>query len=317
MKTRTTCMAMLLTASSLLGCQDQFGLSLGGSGSGTDSVSDGSPMPPGATCASTRDCDSGRACVEHRCRPLTTSVAGEILATLAAEQLESGDGQGASATYAEALQAFETSGAAATPAVLCGAADAMMQAARGPEARETAARMADRCFRGSLPGDPSRASIQKTLGELRYDGLWLAAFDEASPAAQYFTARPARPSADSVDVDIQLPDNNAASFEEIAQKIRSAELARAVADCFIQDWELRHESSASASFQLDYRVRMRDMGDYDAYLGTATVSALGGAADGFEPCVGAALESTLGSEPSRARGGSWNETVRIQATLRR
>lgn len=307
----------ILAASLLVlttGCEDQFGLSLGDESAGAGSSA--AALPPGATCANVSDCSADQVCVGQICRPQRTSVAGEILAAVATEQLESGETGTALATFQEALTAFEEAGAPVPPGVLCGAANATLRSASDAQTREIGARLADGCFRNSLPGHPARAPVNETLAGMRYDGLWLAAFDAAEPEERYFTAQPSRPSADSVQVDMAIPENDGPGYEEATARFRSAEVARAIAECFISDWEQRHESSASAVLNLSYRSRMRDMGDYDAYFGQVELE--GGGSGTFEACVIGTVSASFTGEPTRARrSGSWEETVRITARLNR
>ncbi len=307
-----------ILATSLLvlttGCQDQFGLSLDDEAS-TASAGAAS-LPPGATCASVADCGAEQVCVAHICRPNRTSVAGEILAAVATEQLTGGETATALATFQEALKAFEDANAAVPPEVLCGAADATLRSASDAQTREIGARLADGCFRNSLPGHPARAPVNATLAAMRYDGLWLAAFDAAEPEERYFTAQPSRPSVDSVEVDLAIPENDGPGYDEATARFRSAEVARAIAACFIQDWEQRHESSATAELNISYRSRMRDMGDYDAYFGQLELE--GGSSGAFETCVIGTVSASFSGEPTRSRrSGAWEETIRITARLNR
>lgn len=312
MKHRIVILSSLLIT--LLGCQDQFGLSMGeeAENSGTTSA-----LPPGASCDRIEDCGSEQVCVDEVCRYQRTSVAGEILAAVALDQIEAGDAASALTSFQEALAAFEEAEAPVPPEVLCNAASTTLGTASDVQTREIGARLADGCFRNSLPGHPARGPVYEALATMRYDGLWPAAFDAAEPEERFFTAQPSRPSADSVQVDMAIPENTGPGYEEAAARFRSPELARVVADCFITDWESRHESSASAELKLSYRSRMRDMGDYDAYFGAVELEA-GGAGGAFETCVMSAVSANFSGEPTRARrSGSWEETIRISAQLRR
>ena len=88
-------------------------------------------------------------------------------------------------------------------------------------AREEAARRADRCFRASLPGDPSRARTLEALGRLRHDGLALAAFDADEAPERFFTEQQGRPGVEAVLVEHALPEGDLPGL-----RVAGLELAR-------------------------------------------------------------------------------------------
>lgn len=175
------------------------------------------PGPAGATCTGAGDCHSTQRCVEGRCRYGETSVSGEVLASSADALRESGDIDGALGTYEEAIDAFDEAEVAVPPEVLCGAALAALRLTNEENGRERAGRLSDKCFRGSLPGDPLRQEVLKQLGRLRYDGLSLVAFDEEEPASRFFTEAASRPTVDAVEIGLDLPDEDKPGFDDLKE----------------------------------------------------------------------------------------------------
>ena len=276
----------------------------------------GEAGPAGASCRSSDDCPSGQACVASACRYRQTSRAGDVLAMGARGQLEAGDTAGAVRTYEQALEAYGVSDAPAPPEVLCGAASAALRAALDQAAREQAASLADRCFRGSLPGNAARLEVERGIARLRFDGLNLAAFDAEEPPDRYFTAEPSRPTADAIEIALDLLVRDRPGYEELGEALRSEAAQRAISDCFIQDWEISHARSAEASLVLKFSTRMRDMGDYDAYEPEVSVAQTSLAEDGFEPCVATALGEAL--QPGPRLGGrvsEWQEPFAVAARV--
>ena len=301
----------LTALASLAGC-DQ----LGRGGEPAEAAPEEPPGPAGATCVGRGGCPADQRCVEGRCRYQATNVRGEVLAASGDALRESGDLDGALAIYVEAIGAFEDAEVPTPPDVLCGAALSALRLTGQEDGRERAGRMADACFRGSLPGDPLRVEALRALGRLRYDGLSLIAFDEEEPASRFFTERPSRPTVDAVEIGLDLPDEDQPGYDDLKTLMQSEMGTRIIADCFIQDWELRHERQAHASLVLKLETRMRDMGDYDVYEGTATVEQRGVEVDGFVPCVAGALTGLFESEGTRSgRRSSWQIPFEVTAGL--
>jgi hypothetical protein len=245
-----------------------------------------------------------------------TSAAGEVLAAAARAQVDAGDLEGAGRTYEQAFAAFAAAEAPLPVRVICGAAATALRAARTPEARETAAKSADRCFRRSLPGAPERADVQLALARLRYDGLDLSRFDEAEPAERFFSAPPSRPTVDAIDLAIDLVEQpEQPGFTDLRAAVLGEPARQAIADCFIQDWELRHERQATASLVVKLTSRLRDMGDFDTYEAAIEVQKTTLADDGFEPCVSNALGVALGTRPRLNRLVAWQTPLEIAARL--
>jgi hypothetical protein len=97
-----------------------------------------------------------------------------------------------------------------------------------------------------------------------------------------------------------------------------SDAARAVAqDCFLQDWEVRHEASAEASFQVRFFSRLRDMGSYDAYPAELELTPQSLAQEGFEPCLARSLPSVLDLPTSMSRTVSYETAMTINASLDR
>ncbi|MFW6067392.1 MAG: hypothetical protein ACOC97_03580 [Myxococcota bacterium] len=274
-------------------------------------------LPAGASCAGVADCPSNQVCVEGRCRYAETSVAGEVLASAAAAQLEAGDFAGAVRTFDEAIDVYDQAQAPVPPAVLCGAAVAALQEGGSQGARERAARRADACLRGSLPGDPQRDQVLEGLTRLRYEGLDATLFDQPEPAERFFTKEPSRPTVDTIAIRFDLPDADEKGYDEAKEAIQSEEARRAIADCFLQDWDIRHERSVQGSFVLKMSAKMKDMGYYDVFEPEIEVTQTSLAQDGFDPCVAGALAGVVdGALPKNVgRRVSWQHPFEVSARL--
>jgi hypothetical protein len=279
-------------------------------------ASPGTAQPEGAACTGRDDCPTDQLCVRGVCGYRLTSAAGEVLAAAARAQVDAGDLEGASRTYEQAFAAFEAAEAPLPVRVLCGAASTALRAARTPEARETAAKSADRCFRRSLPGAPERADVQLALARLRYDGLDLARFDQPESAERFFSAPPSRPTVDAIDLAIELTEQpDQPGFADLRTAVLGEPARQAIADCFIQDWELRHERQATASLVVKLTSRLRDMGEYDTYEAAIEVQKTTLAEDGFESCVAGALGVALATRPRLNRLVAWQTPLEIAARL--
>lgn len=272
------------------------------------------PLPPGETCQATSDCDADRACVESRCRPIHTSVAGELLAATGRELFLGGDPIAAYESYREAMQAFERKDLPVPPEILCEAGEAAVIAGDHSVPRDQAARVVHECALVSLPGSSERAKALKALGRLRFDGLTPDRLDRETPADAYFTGKPARPSADAVQVSIEISDEKQQGWDEVKAQLESDLVRLAAVDCFMQAWEVNHGDSESASLEVKFRSRLRDMGAYDIYEGTPELTEIPG--DGFGPCVSRVLASKLGDSIRVRRTTSWTMPVRVTARLR-
>lgn len=269
----------------------------------------------GTTCGGRDDCTSDQVCVDHQCRFRTTSVAGEILGAAAAAQLEAGDLAGAGRTFDQALAAYEAADAPVPPEILCGAASTAIRSATSAEAREEAAKRADACFRSSLPGQPARVDVARALARLRYDGLDLDRFDRDDRNARYFSKQPSRPTIDAIEIAIDVPERDHSGFAALAEALRGELAQRAIADCFVQFWELRHERQAQASLVLRYSTRLRDMGDYDVFEPEVEVTHSSMNQEGFDVCLAGALTGTLGPGPRASRIVAWQEPFEVAARL--
>jgi hypothetical protein len=273
-------------------------------------------VPDGTSCAGRGDCTTDQLCVRNVCTYRLTSASGEVLAAAARAQVEAGDLEGALRTFDQAIEAFEAAEAPVPSRLTCGVAAAALRAARTPEARELAAKAADRCFRKSLPGVPERLEVQTALARLRYDGLAIARFDRPEPADQFFSAPPTRPTVDAIDIAIDMAQQqDQPGYPELRVALQGEPARRAIADCFVQDWELRHERQASASLTLKLTTRLRDMGDYDAYEGTVEVTKTTAAEEGFEACLAGALTGVLGTGPRMSRVVAWQAPFEVAARL--
>jgi hypothetical protein len=281
---------------------------------------DEGPAPPaGTTCVGA--CPRGQICVAEKCRYRVSSAAGETLATAGLGQLAVGDHAGALESFDQAVAAFQGAEAPIPPEVLCGAAKAALRLASDAETREAAAQRSDACFRGSLPSDPLRAEVQTALSRLRFDGLDMAAFDDETPRERFFTLEPTRPTMDAIEIALSFGESEEPGFEELTAQLRAEASQRAIAECFIADWESRHERSVRGDFLLKLRTQMRDMGDYDVYepqIEVVQAQAEAGAEAGFSACVTAALATALAEEKPRMRRSisGWQEpfevAVRVQ-----
>jgi len=239
-------------------------------------------------------------------------VAGEILAASASALVEAGDWEGAIRTYDQAMQAYNDSHAPVPAELLCQSASIILSTSTDAEGRERGARRADQCFRGSLPGYPPREDVRRAVARLRFEGLDVALFDRAEPAEQFFTGDVTRPTIDALAIDIQVPDTEDMTLAPLRTALATDEAHRAIAECFVQDWEVRHERSAHASVVVNFATHLRDMGTYDVYEPALTVAPTTVAQDGFEPCVAGALEAAI-TFPRGARTVAWRTTVDIDA----
>lgn len=280
-----------------------------------DEASATPPRIPGATCGGPSDCASDQVCLNATCVGARTSVKAELLAGAAAQQSEAGDATGAAATYQEAIEAYEAAEIPPPGAVLCRAAQSILSVTQQAEGRERAARMADRCLRQTLPGDPSRDRVITALGRMRYDGLNLAAFDLPEAPASFFTETPARPDPNRVQVTLQVTPLESSSFAPIVTALQGDAARAAAQDCFLQDWEVRHEQQATASFQVRFFSRLRDMGSYDAYPAELELVQQSLAQEGFEPCLARVLPAVVELPSSLGRVVSYETTMTVSATL--
>jgi hypothetical protein len=232
--------------------------------------------------------------------------------------MEAGDYDGALETFGEAMAAFETADAPVPPHVACGAALAAlrMRGASDEAAREIAAKQADRCFRSSLPGDPLRVQVQAAVARMRFDGIDLRLFDQPSPPERFFTLEPTRPTADAIDLTLDLPDSEERGFELLRESLLSEEARHAIGSCFVQDWEQRHERSVEADLVLKYATQLRDMGDYDLFVPQVEITTPGESQAGFGPCLARSLSEVLRPGPRGAGVMSWQESFSVRASVR-
>ena len=271
--------------------------------------------PAGGSCAGRSDCASDQACVDGQCRYRKTSIEGEALAVAAAAQREAGDSPSALQTYRQAIAAFESAHAPVPPHVSCEAAAVALDVHGEEQERERAAELADTCFRDSLPGFALRGEVLRRVGRLRYDGLHLANFDRDQPPDRFFTDQSSRPTVDAIEIGFDLPDSEEYGFDRVRDMIRGDDSRRIIADCFNQDWEVKHQRQARARMVLGFQVRMRDMGDWDLYIGSGRVTGTSNEADGFEPCLQEHLSALLAEGPRLARSTSWQVPIEISARL--
>lgn len=272
----------------------------------------------GATCNGRDDCTSDQVCVDARCRYRDTSVAGEILASAAEAQAVAGDWPGAIETYDLAFTAFREHDAPVPPDVACGAASLVLRTATDADARERGARMADHCFRSTVPGDAGRLAVRSALARLRFEGLEIAVFDGDEPAERFFTQEPTRPTVDAVVVEVEMPDlepREPASHTAVREKLQSEDGSRAIAECFIQDWELRHDRTASAELGMQFSTHMRDMGTYDVFEPALEVQQTTQGEDGFEPCLARTIPSLFEGAGRSMRSDPWSQAIGIRARI--
>jgi hypothetical protein len=258
------------------------------------------------------DCPTDQVCVERVCRYRETSVAGEILATAAAAQVEAGDWDGAIRTYEEALERFEAANAPVPPEVLCASAALILRTATDSESRERGAQRADACFRSSLPGSPQREEARRAVARLRFEGLDVALFDRVDPAERFFTREPSRPTLDALAIEVHVPDDDQPGLAPLREQLAGEAAHRAIAECFLQDWELRHDHSARAQLLLRYATRLRDMGTYDVYDPEVQIETTTASQDGFEPCIARSLSSVI-TPPRLSRMVAWQTNLEIIA----
>ncbi|MBC7173393.1 MAG: hypothetical protein H5U40_13220, partial [Polyangiaceae bacterium] len=182
--------------------------------------------------------------------------------------------------------------------------------------REVAARRADACFRGSLPGDGSRGRVLAKLAPLLDEGLDVAAFDEPDTPSEFFTAPPQRPQPDSVQVRIELGGGMGPGSETVDQRLQSDSVVASVVACFLEDWERHRRRSVEASLPLRVSSRLRDMGSYDVYEGRVTVDASGLPERSFARCAARAVEAAFAESFRLPRTVSWEATATVAASAR-
>lgn len=273
-------------------------------------------LASGATCDGTPSCPRGQVCSGGLCRHRRTSVRAEALASAAEAQRLAGDSEGALTSFEEALGAYVEAQVPAPAEVACSAALLALRYYDTPEERERGARFADRCFRASLPGNTQRVEVLRAVGRLRYDGLALDGFDQPTAPERFFSREPSRPTVDAVELALSLPESSDPGYAEVREALRTEDATRIVADCFIQDWELRHQREARASLLLKLETRMRDMGTYDLYEGAFTVEKTSLDVDGFEPCLAAGLTAYLAESGVRVgRSARWQIPFEVAAQL--
>jgi len=276
-------------------------------------ASDSDHRPPtGTTCGGRSDCPSDQVCVESRCRHRATSVAGEILASSARALAEAGDWEGAIEAYSDANAAYEAARAPVPAELLCDQATLMLRTATTPEAREAGAVRADACFRSSLPGFAPREETRRAVARLRFQGLDVTLFDQDQPAERFFTQAQSPPTVDAIVVEASITGDEQPGLVDIRTQIDGEAARRAIAECFIQDWEIQHEREARGSLIVRYSTRMRDMGTYDSFEPELLVEKTTVAEDGFEPCVALALSANL-TPPRSGRVVAWQVALEVAA----
>lgn len=268
----------------------------------------------GSTCGGRSDCAADQACVAQVCRYRRTSAAGEVLATAAEHQRESGDDHAAHETYQLALSAYDSAHAPVPPDVICGAALAALALRESPEDRERGARAAHRCLHGALPGHAMRTEVVRVLAGMRYEGLSLSALDEAEPEA-FFTEATTRPTLDAIEVTIRVSEGNAAAgYDQVEPKLSGEAARRGIAECFVQDWEQRHGREARASLLLKLTTRLRDLGNFEIYMGRVEVHQTT-EQEGFEGCVARVLTALVEEGPRLTRAAIWQLPIEVRARL--
>ena len=270
--------------------------------------------PAGSTCGGRSDCAADQACVAQVCRYRRTSAAGEVLATAAEQQRTSGDDHAAHETYQLALAAYEDQNAPVPPEVLCGAALAALALRESPDDRERGARTAHRCMHGALPGHAMRSEVIRVLASMRFEGLTLAALDESEPEG-FFTQGATRPTLDAIDVELHVSGGSPpVGYDQIEPKLMGEAARRGIAECFVQDWEQRHLREARASLLLKLTTRLRDLGNFEIYMGRVEVQRTA-EQEGFESCVERVLSALVEEGPRLNRAAIWQLPIDVRARL--
>jgi hypothetical protein len=255
--------------------------------------------------------------VQAVCRYRETSAAGEVLAQAAQAQFEQQDLAGAVRTYEQAVDAYEEADAPRPPGVICGAAEAALKEATTAEARERAATRAHACMQASLHGDPRRERVLLALAKLRYEGLDLRRFDKPEPADRYFTKKPQRPTVDAVQVALDLPDAEEPAFDKVSEALGGRDATRAIAECFIESWETRHERQIRGTMVLKLDSKLRDMGYYDVYKPDISVAAGTDGGGAFESCLAESLTTVIqeAAPGNIGRAVSWQQPFEVAARV--
>lgn len=286
----------------------------GASASAQGATGEASIAMPGTTCGGQSDCGEGLICVEERCRYAQTSVAGEILASSAESLAQAGDWEGAIEAYADAQAAYVAAHAPVPAEISCQHATLILSTATTTESREAGAHQADACFRASVPGFAPREEVRRAVARLRFQGLEVALFDQETAPERFFTQEQSPPTVDAVVATLEMPTEEQPNIGDLRAQLAADTAKHAVAECFIQDWEVRHEREARASLVMRYATRMRDMGDYDSYVPELTVSHTELNEDGFGPCVSRALTANLVA-PRSGRVVAWQITLDVAARI--
>lgn len=271
--------------------------------------------PAGATCDGRDQCTSGQICVDGECRYRATSVAGEVLASAATALRDAGDWEGAIESYDAAFAAFVEQDAPVPPQIACGAAELMLRTASDAEAREKGARTADLCFRTTVPGHPARVAVRDALSRLRFEGLDPALFDREEPPARFFTREATTPTVDAVQVDIHMADfEELPSQRAVREAITTPQARRAIAGCFLEDWEQRQEDSAQGVLLVRFNAQRRDGAEpFESNLAVEAHSQVRGT---FEACLAGALSSLLQPREPALAAPAWTRAIRVTARVR-
>lgn len=230
--------------------------------------------------------------------------------------MAAGDYVGALHTFEEALAAFTEADVPMPPQVACGAAVAALRLTEDEASRERAALAADRCFRNSPPGFLMREEVQSRVAMFRFDGIDLTLFDAPEPPQAFFVEEPTRPTADAIQISIDLPASTVTGFEELQEALLGEPARVTISSCFVKDWERHHERSVTAALVLRFRTRLKDMGDYDVFAPEIAVTAGTEAPGPFEACLAEGLTDTLQPGPRVGRTvTAWQEAFNVQTSV--
>ncbi|MDH5492889.1 MAG: hypothetical protein OEY14_13125, partial [Myxococcales bacterium] len=185
------------------------------------------------------------------------------------------------------------------------------------QTREEAARRADACFRGSLPGDPMRERTLRALAALRYDGLDLERFDREEPAERFFTNEASDPTLDAIDVTLGFMDTSPPGRHRLIGILEGARAKQELARCFIVDWNSRHERSALGTLRLSVRSG-RPSAEAEGTPLLAAIELRNGsrrAPSAFEACAVRSLQPLLSAPFPLEDATAWEQLLTVRASL--
>ncbi len=273
-----------------------------------------SGLPAGGTCGGRGDCARDHVCVDHVCRYRKTSVRGDALALVAQKHVAVHDYREALTAYNRSIESFRGASARPPPEILCGRAEASLRHASTTAQREEAAKHADACFRGSLPGSPPRRMVLELASRMQFLGLALDAFDERNPGGRFFRGRAAAPGFDAVKISISVPTRQVAGHENVVERIRKASTKKTMAQCFTQIWNTGQPKSAQTKIRLSFSTPGSSAQD-TFFVGTLSVTTVSPEPTSYDRCILSAIESAAPERLLLERPAQWQDELLVHAAI--